>query len=264
MSKEAKTRSADAPQEAAQSEAVSDGAVDNAANEDASRNGAPGWDAKEIHRIAREHYGGLEQMFAHHEWPQRGNEMMTSVQENVAAHYGTVEKFVHRHKNDVQSALSPEELIAKLQQAQAENAEARDGLLRARAEVENIRRRSQNEINAARKFAIESFAKELLGVRDSLDRAAAVTLDENAAEPVAQMKKGLGLTLEQFDSALARFAVVEVAAAPGAPFDPECHQAISTAASDEIAPDHIISVVQKGFLLKERLLRPAMVVVAKA
>ncbi|MDA7967595.1 MAG: nucleotide exchange factor GrpE, partial [Gammaproteobacteria bacterium] len=162
------------------------------------------------------------------------------------------------------AALSPEELIEKLQQAQAENAEARDGLLRARAEVENIRRRSQNEINAARKFAIESFAKELLGVRDSLDRAAAVTLDENAAEPVAQMKKGLGLTLEQFDSALARFAVVEVAAAPGAPFDPECHQAISTAASDEIAPDHIISVVQKGFLLKERLLRPAMVVVAKA
>ncbi len=162
------------------------------------------------------------------------------------------------------AALSPEELIEKLQQAQAENAEARDGLLRARAEVENIRRRSQNEINAARKFAIESFAKELLGVRDSLDRAAAVTLDSDAAEPVAQMKKGLGLTLEQFDSALARFEVVEVAAAPGAPFDPECHQAISTAASDEIAPDHIISVVQKGFLLKERLLRPAMVVVAKA
>ncbi|CAJ2377378.1 MAG: Protein GrpE [Arenicellales bacterium IbO2] len=162
------------------------------------------------------------------------------------------------------AALSPEELIEKLQQAQAENTEARDGLLRARAEVENIRRRSQNEINAARKFAIESFAKELLGVRDSLDRAAAVTLDSDAAEPVAQMKKGLGLTLEQFDSALARFAVVEVAAAPGAPFDPECHQAISTAASDEIAPDHIISVVQKGFLLKERLLRPAMVVVAKA
>ena len=162
------------------------------------------------------------------------------------------------------AALSPEELIEKLQQAQAENTEARDGLLRARAEVENIRRRSQNEINAARKFAIESFAKELLGVRDSLDRAAAVTLDSDAAEPVAQMKKGLGLTLEQFDSALARFEVVEVAAAPGAPFDPECHQAISTAASDDIAPDHIISVVQKGFLLKERLLRPAMVVVAKA
>ena len=154
-----------------------------------------------------------------------------------------------------------EQLLAEFSQG---DTEARDGLLRARAEVENIRRRSQNEINAARKFAIESFAKELLGVRDSLDRAAAVTLDSDAAEPVAQMKKGLGLTLEQFDSALARFAVVEVAAAPGAPFDPECHQAISTAASDEIAPDHIISVVQKGFLLKERLLRPAMVVVAKA
>ncbi|MGR3914505.1 MAG: nucleotide exchange factor GrpE [Gammaproteobacteria bacterium] len=161
------------------------------------------------------------------------------------------------------AALPPETLIAKLQQAQTENAGARDGLLRARAEIENIRRRSQNEIVAARKFAIEDFARELLGVRDSLERAAAVVLEAGAAAPVVQMNEGLGLTLKQFDRALARFAVVEVAAAPGTRFDPECHQAISTAASAEFAPDHIVTVVQPGFLLKERLLRPAMVVVAQ-
>ncbi|MGR3984929.1 MAG: nucleotide exchange factor GrpE [Gammaproteobacteria bacterium] len=159
--------------------------------------------------------------------------------------------------------MPPEKLIAKLQQSQTEHAEAHDGLLRARAEVENVRRRSQNEIVAARKFAIEGFARELLGVRDSLERAASVALDEGASEPVGQMKEGLGLTLKQFDLALARFAVVEVEAAPGTRFDPECHQAISTAASDEFEADHIVSVVQKGFLLKERLLRPAMVIVAQ-
>ena len=138
----------------------------------------------------------------------------------------------------------------------------KDSVLRARAEVENIRRRSRNEVVAAHKYAIEGFAQELLGVKDSLDRASTVELDESAGEAVRQMKEGLGLTLKQLDIAMAKFAVVEVEAAPGIRFDPERHQAISTAHSDEVGADHIVTVVQKGFLLKERLLRPAMVVVA--
>ena len=162
------------------------------------------------------------------------------------------------------AALSAAELRAGLREANAQNAQMKDGLLRARAEVENIRRRSQNEIVATRKFAIEGFAQELLGVRDSLDRASSVALDEGAGEAVRQMKEGLGLTLKQFDLAMSRFAVVEVEAAPGVRFDPERHQAISTAPCGDIDADHIVSVVQKGFLLKERLLRPAMVVVAAA
>ena len=117
---------------------------------------------------------------------------------------------------------------------------------------------------AARKYAIEGFAQELLGVRDSLDRASSVAFDEGAGEAVEKMKEGLGLTLKQLDIAMARFAVVEVEAGPGVRFDPERHQAISTTPSAEIEADHIVSVVQKGFLLKERLLRPAMVVVASA
>ena len=160
------------------------------------------------------------------------------------------------------AALSPQALIEHLNQANAETARLKDGLLRARAEVENIRRRSQNEIVAARKFAIEGFAQELLGVRDSLDRASSVELDEGAGDAVQQMKEGLGLTLKQLDIAMARFAVVEVEAGPGVRFDPERHQAISTATSADIEAGHIVAVVQKGFLLKERLLRPAMVVVA--
>ncbi len=161
-------------------------------------------------------------------------------------------------------ALSAEELLERLNDTEAQNAQMKDGLLRARAEIENIRRRSQNEVVAARKFAIEGFAQELLGVKDSLDRASSVELDEGAGEAVQKMKEGLSLTLKQLDLALTRFAVVEVEAGPGVRFDPEHHQAISMTPCGDIEADHIVSVVQKGFRLKERLLRPAMVVVAAA
>ena len=157
--------------------------------------------------------------------------------------------------NDASQAdLSPQQLREKLTAAEAEIAQANDGLLRAKAEVENIRRRSQNEIVAARKFAVEGLAQELLGVRDSLERASQVALDDAAGAAVTQMKEGLALTLKQFDLAMNRFAVTEVAAAAGVKFDPELHQAISTAAADDIESGHIIDVVQKGFILKERLL----------
>jgi len=165
---------------------------------------------------------------------------------------------------DDPAALSPQALLERLTQAEAEHAQAKDQLLRARAETENVRRRAQNEIVSARKFAIEGFARELLSVKDSLDQASAVELDEKAGEAVKQMKEGLGLTLKQLDLAMERFAVVEVEAAPGVRFDPERHQAVSMAPSEDIKADHIVTVVQKGFALKERLLRPAMVVVASA
>lgn len=157
---------------------------------------------------------------------------------------------------------SADELRAQLEAAHEENAQMKDGLLRAKAEVENIRRRSQEEIVKTRKFAIENFARELLEVKDNLDRAAAVALDDGAGDAVRQMKEGLGLTSKQLDSTLARFAVVEVEAAPGVKFDPARHHAVSKTPAAGIAADHIVEVVQKGFALKERLLRPAMVVVA--
>ncbi len=164
-------------------------------------------------------------------------------------------------ESDHLDALPPAELAQQVRAGLAENAQLQDALLRARAEVENIRRRSQNEMTAARKFAIENFAQQLLGVRDSLERASAVQLDA-AAAAVQPMKEGLELTLKQFDLAMAKFAVLEVAAAPGMRFDPQQHQAIGTAPAGEVAADHIVVVVQKGFLLNQRLLRPAMVMVA--
>jgi len=156
-----------------------------------------------------------------------------------------------------------DELRAQLEAALDESAQFKDAMLRAKAEAENTRRRAQDEVVKTRKFAIEGFAKELLEVKDNLDRAAAVALDDGAGAAVQMMKEGLGLTRKQLDAALARFAVVEVEAAPGVKFDPARHQAVSTAPAADIAPDHIVEVVQKGFVLRdERLLRPAMVVVA--
>ena len=160
------------------------------------------------------------------------------------------------------TALPSDKLLTRLNDANAESAQMKDQLLRVRAEIENIRRRSQNEIVAARKFAIEGFAQELLGVKDSLEQASSVELDQGAGEAVQKMKEGLALTLKQLDLAMQRFAVAEVKAAPGVPFDPAHHQAISMTRCEDIKAGHIVSVMQKGFTLKERLLRPAMVVVA--
>ena len=154
------------------------------------------------------------------------------------------------------------ELAAALTTAREEISDMKDGFLRAKAEMENIRRRSQNEVVNARKYAVEGFAQELLNVKDSLDQAALVELDESESEAVVKMKEGLMLTLKQLETALGKFSVTEVEAAPGVKFNPEHHQAISMLPSEEIESNHIIDVMQKGFLLKDRLLRPAMVAVA--
>jgi len=159
---------------------------------------------------------------------------------------------------------SREDLIGKLVSAHNQIEEMKNGYVRAKADVENIRRRSQNEIVAARKYALEKFAQELLGVLDSLDQASKVEMDGASSEPVLRMKEGLELTLKQFATAMEKFGITAVEAAPGVKFDPDLHQAISMAPTDEVEPDHILSVMQQGFLLKDRLLRPAMVVIAQS
>lgn len=158
-----------------------------------------------------------------------------------------------------------EELLVEVETLRSrleELEDMKDGFLRAKAEMENIRRRSQNEIVSVRKFAIEGFAQELLNVRDSMDQASMVELREEESEAVVKMKEGLELTVKQLDSVLIKFGVSEVEADIGVKFDPELHQAISMVESAEVDSNHIIAVMQKGFMLKGRLLRPAMVVVA--
>lgn len=154
-------------------------------------------------------------------------------------------------------------LEEQLEKARAEAVENLDNFLRAKAETENVRKRSADEVSKARKFAIEQFASELLAVRDSLELASQVDLEEDSAQAVKQMHEGVALTLKQLDSAFKKSGVTEVDPA-GEKFDPERHQAMSMVETDDVAPNHVVSVMQKGYMLNERLLRPAMVVVAKA
>nr|WP_024965430.1 nucleotide exchange factor GrpE [Pantoea sp. IMH] len=150
------------------------------------------------------------------------------------------------------------ELEAQLAQSQGG---VREAQIRAQAEIENIRRRAELDVEKAHKFALEKFANELLPVIDSLERALEVA-DKNNAELTA-MVEGIDLTLKSLLGAVRKFGV-EVVGEVNEPFNPELHQAMSMMESEGVAPNHVLMVMQRGYTLNGRLLRPAMVAVAKA
>jgi len=151
-------------------------------------------------------------------------------------------------------------LVARTAEIEARLAEMADAYLRAKAEAENIRRRSDDEIAKARKYAIEGFAEGLLPVKDSLE--AAVALQGSGTPATAeQMLEGVHATLRQLVAALERNKVVEVNPAVAAKFDPHQHQAISVVPADQEA-NTVVTVLQKGYLIADRVLRPALVIVA--
>jgi molecular chaperone GrpE len=151
------------------------------------------------------------------------------------------------------SLATPEQQLAELQ---ARHAEVSDAYLRAKAEAENIRRRSEEEVGKARKFAIESFAESLLPVRDSLEAAVAIP-----AATTEQVLEGVQATLRQLASALERHKVMEINPPSGTKFDPHHHQAISMVGAEQ-DPNTVVAVLQKGYLIADRVLRPALVTVA--
>ena len=136
---------------------------------------------------------------------------------------------------------------------QTRNAELADQYLRAQADVQNARRRADEEITKARKFAVEAFAESLLPVTDSLEAGLAI----KDATP-EQIREGAEATLRQLKSALERNKVIEVAPASGTKFDPHQHQAISVVPAEQEA-NTVVSVLQKGYLISDRVLRPALV-----
>jgi molecular chaperone GrpE len=154
-------------------------------------------------------------------------------------------------------------LEKELEDVRAQAAENLDKFLRAKAEVDNVRRRAEQDVGNAHKYAVERFASEIVAVRDSLDLARTVDLSGDNREVVQKMHEGLELTLKVLDDTFRKFGLTLVDP-KGEKFDPNRHQAISVVESDEVAPNHVVTVVQKGYLLHERVLRPAMVVVAKA
>jgi len=147
-------------------------------------------------------------------------------------------------------------LEQELAQLKAQNLDLADQFLRAKAEAENARRRAEEEISKARKFAVESFAESLLPVVDSLE--AGLAIQEATAQ---QLREGSEATLKQLTAALERNKVLQIAPPAGTKFDPHQHQAISMVPADQ-EPNTVVGVLQKGYLIAERVLRPALVTVA--
>ena len=146
-----------------------------------------------------------------------------------------------------------------LAEAQARLDAQRDAWLRAVADAENIRKRAQADVAAAHKFGIERFAEGLLPVMDSLEAALVAAKDAPQA-----LRDGLELTLRQLKTAFQKASLAEIAPATGERFDPHLHQAMAAVAAENAAPNSIVSVVLKGYSLHERVVRPALVTVAKA
>jgi molecular chaperone GrpE len=166
----------------------------------------------------------------------------------------------------VAELLTPEqlriqELEAALAASEAMIADQKDSVIRAIADADNIRKRAQLDIDKARKFALEKFAAELLPVADNLERALQVADPGN--EAIKPVVDGVELTLKSFISGIEKFGI-EVIDPQGQPFNPELHQAMSMQEDAELAPNTVMAVMQKGYVLNGRLLRPAMVMVSRA
>lgn len=159
-------------------------------------------------------------------------------------------------EENAQTTVNPN-LEQKLAAAEAKATEMQDAYLRAKAESENVRRRAQDDIAKAHKFAIENFAEALVPVKDSLEMA--LKLDTPSVEA---LKEGVEMTLKQLTSAFERNRLLEINPLQGEKLDPMKHQAISTVPADQEA-NTIVSVLQKGYLIADRLLRPALVTVAQ-
>jgi len=155
-------------------------------------------------------------------------------------------------------AAAPAGVEAALAEAQTRIAELQESFLRAKAETENVRRRAQEDVSKAHKFAIESFAEHLLPVVDSLEAAVAHSSDD-----LQKVREGVELTLRQLSGALEKGRVVAINPPAGEKFDPHRHQAISMVPAEQ-EPNTIVSVLQKGYVIADRVLRPALVTVAQS
>lgn len=174
---------------------------------------------------------------------------------------GELETAAELEEGAVEIEAEENSLEKQLEDAKAQAADNLDQLMRTKAEMENIRRRSEKDVSNARKYALEKFAQELLPVIDSMEMGAAAAMDENA--DITKLREGTEMTLKMFESAIDKFGIKGVHP-KGEAFNPEHHQAMTMIDSPEHEPNMIIDVMQKGYLLNERLVRPAMVVVSSA
>ncbi len=183
--------------------------------------------------------------------------------ENQAVESETAEQpeSVETAEEAVAEPLSIEALQKQLAVAEKQAADNLDKALRVQADMENLKRRTQKDLENAHKFALEGFSKELLSVIDSLELGLQAATGDS--EEVQKFREGTELTLKQFESVFAKFNI-EPIDPTGQPFNPELHQAMTMQPSADAEPNTVLNVFQKGYSLNGRLIRPAMVVVAKA
>ncbi len=173
---------------------------------------------------------------------------------------GEVEASGEVEQDEQEITVDDIDMLESLQQAEANFMEAKDQILRLKAEMENLRRRSAREVENAHKYALERFVQELLPVIDSLEMGRDASMAEGAT--LEKLQEGTDLTLKMLLSTIEKFGIKAVHP-EGEPFDPELHQAMSMQESAEHAPNTVMNVMQKGYLLNDRLVRPAMVVVSR-
>lgn len=193
-------------------------------------------------------------------------EQEVELNEEVAQMEADVEAAVEAaEQHEADQEQSPEAeiamLYAELEAAKQTIADQKDSVVRAAADVDNIRRRAAQDVEKAHKFALEKFANELLPVIDNLERAIEFSDKEN--EALKPLLEGIDMTVKSFNDAVAKFGV-EIVNPQGEQFNPEFHQAMSIQPSNDVSPNTVLAVMQKGYTLNGRLLRPAMVMVSKA
>jgi molecular chaperone GrpE len=187
---------------------------------------------------------------------------MENTQENPTSQNPTPADDAARQAADAAREAQPETgeahagVDAALAEAQAKVADLQESFLRAKAETENVRRRAQEDVAKAHKFAIETFAEHLLPVIDSLEAAVAHSSDD-----LVKVREGVELTLRQLAGALEKGRVIAINPV-GEKFDPHRHQAISMVPAEQ-EPNTVVAVLQKGYVISDRVLRPALVTVAQ-
>ncbi|AUL72516.1 nucleotide exchange factor GrpE [Pseudoalteromonas sp. 13-15] len=185
------------------------------------------------------------------------NEEIEQMQADVEAAVDAAEQHAEEQSPEAEIAM----LYAELEAAKQTIADQKDSVIRAAADVDNIRRRAAQDVEKAHKFALEKFANELLPVIDNLERAIEFSDKEN--ETLKPLLEGIDMTVKSFNDAVAKFGV-EIVNPQGEQFNPEFHQAMSIQPSNDVTPNTVLAVMQKGYTLNGRLLRPAMVMVSKA
>lgn len=171
------------------------------------------------------------------------------------------EEIVEQEQEAIEGEAAEAELPKLLEDARAKADEHWDLYMRGQAELDNVRRRAERDVQNAHKFGAEKFINELLPIMDSMELGlAAVSSDD---ENTAQLVEGMELTLKMFRDAFGKFGVT-VLDPQGETFNPEFHQAMSMQETPDIEPNTVMAVMQKGYVLNDRLIRPAMVMVSKA